>query len=81
MMELNKAIQIAKAYYAEKGMDELTKIYDAGTLWIIYAGKKDQVQYGSSAISIHKTSGEIKSFILPSRENFAILRNAVLVEF
>lgn len=80
MIDFNKAIEIAKAYYHEKGQFELTKIYEAEHIWVVYAGKKDQPKFVSAGISIDKESGEIKSFILPSRTNFEILKNAKLTE-
>lgn len=80
MIDFNKAIELAKAYYREKGQLELTKIYEAEHIWVVYAGKKDQPKFGNAGISIDKENGEIKSFILPSRINFEILKNAKLTE-
>ena len=80
MIDFDNAIRIAKEYYCKKGELELTKIYEAEKEWIVYAGKKDQPKFGNAGISIDKESGDIKSFILPSRENFEILKNAKLTE-
>lgn len=80
MIDIHDAIELAKKYYAEKGLDELTKVYDAEEAWIVFAGKEDQPKYGSSGVAIDKGTGEINPFILPSRENFEILKNATLIE-
>lgn len=80
MINFSKAIEIAKTHFLEKGEQHLTKIYESEHLWIVYAGKPGQVKYGNMGISIDKESGEIRNFILPSRENFEILRNAKLTE-
>lgn len=80
MIDFNKAIEIAKAHFSVKGEEHLTKIYESDNSWIVYAGKTGQVKFGNMGISIDKESGEIKNFILPSRENFEILKNAKLTE-
>ena len=81
MVDFQNAIGIAKKYYAEKGLEELTKVYDADKVWIVYAGQTDQPKFGNSGIAIDKQTGEISRFILPSRTNFEILKNATLIDF
>ena len=34
---------------------------------------------GGAAISIDKASGDVSTFVLPSKENFEILKNAKLI--
>ena len=80
MIDFSTAIEIAKIYFAKKGLEELTKVYDADKIWVIYAGKKDQLRFGNSGIAVDKETGEISTFILPSRINFEILKNATLIE-
>ena len=80
MIDFNGAIEIAKNYFSAKGDSELTKIYESANAWIVYAGKKGQVKYGNMGITIDKGNGSISNFILPSRENFEILKNAKLTE-
>lgn len=80
MIDFHGALELARKYYAEKGLDELTKVYDADKIWVVYAGKKDQPKFGNSGIAIDKESGEISRFILPSRVNFEILKNATLID-
>ena len=80
MVEYKDALQIAKDYYFAKGQQELTKIYETDKMWIVYGGKKGQMKIGGSAITIDKEYGRIGSFLLPSKENFAILKTAKLIE-
>lgn len=80
MIDFNGAIAIAGGYFKEKGDSGLTKIYEAENIWIVYAGKKGQVRYGNTGISIDKATGQINRFVLPSRENFDILKSATLTE-
>lgn len=80
MIDFHIAVEIARKYYAEKGQQELTKVYDTKKIWIVYAGKKDQPKFGNAGIAIDKETGEISRFILPSRTNFEILKNATLID-
>ncbi|MFQ9940115.1 MAG: hypothetical protein ACLRV8_04260 [Blautia hansenii] len=66
MIDFKKAIEIAQKYYQEKGQLELTKIYESKNIWVVYAGKKSS-RFGNAGIAIDKETGEISSFILPSR--------------
>ena len=80
MIDFKKAIEIAQKYYQEKGQLELTKIYESKNIWVVYAGKKEQPRFGNAGIAIDKETGEMSSFILPSRTNFEILKNAKMTE-
>lgn len=80
MIDFKKAIEIAQKYYQEKGQLNLTKIYESENIWVVYAGQKEQPKFGNAGIAIAKETGEISNFILPSRTNFEILRNAKLIE-
>ena len=80
MIDFHSAVDLAKKYYVEKGLDELTKVYDADKTWIVFAGKKNQTKFGNSGISIDKESGEINRFILPSRANFKKKKKATLID-
>ncbi len=79
MIDFQNAIDIARKYYSEKGLEELTKVYDADKIWVVYAGKKDQPKFGNAGIAIDKETGEISRFVLPSRTNFEILKKATLM--
>lgn len=76
MIDFKNAIEIAQNYYQQKGQLYLTKIYESDKIWIVYAGRKDQPKFGNAGIAIDKETGEISSFILPSRTNFEILKKA-----
>lgn len=80
MLEYKDALQIAKDYYFAKGQQEITKFYETDEMWIIYGGKKGQVKIGGTAITINKSNGEIGKFLLPSKENFEILKKATQIE-
>lgn len=80
MIEYKDALKIAKDYYYAKGQQELTKMYETDEMWIVYGGKKGQIKIGGAAITINKKNGQIENFILPSKENFAIIKAAKLVE-
>ena len=81
MIDLSGAINIAKDFYYERGQQKITKIYETDSMWIIYGGKGDQPKIGGDAITISKENGDIGSFHLPSKENFAILRQATLIDY
>jgi len=79
MIDFEKAKEIAKEYYSGIGMNKLTKVYENDEMWIVYATKDDQTQYGGYGISINKETGDISKFILPSKKNFEILKQAKLI--
>lgn len=79
MITFKEAIQIAKEHYLSKGKQEITKIYETDEMWIVYGGKRGQVKIGGAAITINKKNGEVGRFILPSKENFEILRKATQI--
>lgn len=80
MVEFKDALQIAKDYYYAKGQQEITKMYETDNVWIVYGGKKGQAKIGGAAITIDKGDGQIGNFLLPSKENFAILKAATLIK-
>lgn len=79
-MDINMAREIAASYFKEHGDLDISKVYDADTMWIMFGRKNGSVRYGSGGISIDKATKEIKPFILPSDENFEILDKAMLIE-
>lgn len=79
-MDINTAKDIAISYFVEHGGLEISKIYDTDTLWIFFGRKNGAIRYGSRGISIDKETKQIKPFVLPSDENFAILDSATLIE-
>lgn len=80
MIGLQEAMVIAKDYYSAKGEEVIKKVYEADDMWIVYAGKVGQVRIGSVALTIKKIDGEVGNFILPSEENFKILKEARLLD-
>lgn len=81
MITYSDALKVAKEYYYERSQQEITKIYETDSMWIVYGGRRDQVKIGGAAITISKENGEIGRFILPSKENFAILKKATLIDY
>lgn len=81
MIDYKSAIEIAKNYYQQYGNMTLTKIFDSKDMWIIYAKQSKQPIFNSVAVSINKSSGEVSSFVLPSRKNFEILKSAKEIEY
>lgn len=80
MIDIIKACKLALEYYKENtDKTALSKVYDHKDMWIIYA-RSDKIEYGGYGISINKNTGEIRMFTLPSQENFAILKDSVLVD-
>lgn len=80
MITYEKALEIAKEHFSCVPDRSITKVYDSEAFWIVFAAIKDRPQYTSTGISISKDSGEVKRFILPSKENFRILHSANLIE-
>ena len=79
-MVIDSALTIASEYYKEHGNLSISKVYETESSWIIFASKNGMTRFGSNGISIDKSTGNISSFRLPSRENFAILEAAKKIE-
>lgn len=77
-MTFEEAKKIAEDYFT-KGGALISKIYDAEDKWIIYAEKDGKTPIGIPALTILKSTGELGRFILPNKENFAILKKAKLI--
>lgn len=79
-MDFMQACRIAYEYYKEcwdaKG---LSMIKDVGEKWIFYPSM-DEPFFGGHHISIQKSDGEVKPFVLPDKQNFELLKRAVDVE-
>ncbi|MGN1377885.1 MAG: hypothetical protein ACI4V6_05995 [Dorea sp.] len=80
MIEKKEALEIARKYYLENGNQEITKFYDSEKSWIAFGGHAGLAKIGNIGIAIDKECGEISDFLLPSKENFELLKKAVLVE-
>lgn len=79
-MKLDEALRIAKDFYVKQGLPDILEVYETGESWIVFGGIQGKVMYGTAAIAIAKGNGEIRDFVLPSDENFAILDRATKVE-
>ena len=79
MIGLCDARKIAGIYYQNKGNQEIVKVYETKTAWIVFGGRKGMQKIGGAAINIDKASGDVSTFVLPSKENFEILKNAKLI--
>lgn len=80
MMEIKDVIDLAKAYYWERGEQELLQLSETENMWVAFGGKKGELKVGGSGITINKNTGEIKRFHLPSKENFEMLKNSKKVK-
>ena len=72
-------LKIAKDYYKSMGEKRIAKVLEYTDSYIIYP-ESCVGRIGGMAIRIDKKDGEIRNFILPSKENFAILKNSKEIE-
>ena len=79
-INLAQMLQISKEFYAKKGLPDILEVYEGSDTWIVFAGIKGKVIYGSVGISISKDDGSIRDFVLPSEQNFKCLEQATKVE-
>lgn len=78
-MEYTEACKLAYEYYYEaKGVYGLSQAKDLGKKWIFYSVDQTPL-FGGFNISVDKATGEIQPFRLPSEENFALLKSAVIL--
>lgn len=80
MITLEKAIEIAKEYYINRGSPDITYVAEAEGVWIVNGGIKGVRRVGSFGITINKDNGEIRNLILPSKEGFALLDSAKKID-
>jgi hypothetical protein len=76
MIELEEAKKIAFDYLKCSGDRVITKVFDAGDEWIIFAGIPGVKQVGAYGALINKNDGNVKPFKLPSQENFKKLKSS-----
>ena len=76
MIDFIEACELAYTFFKnEIGKDGLRKVYEANTLWIFYAGLEGEI--GELGITVNKKTSELADFLLPSRENLALLNNSI----
>ncbi len=80
IIDFEAAKKIAIEYFCKNENFCISKIYEAETVWIVFATNNGKNKYGGYGISIDKKTGNVSKFILPSKENFEILNNAKLIE-
>ena len=71
MFSFEEACEKAFKYFNNK----LYKALETKSLYIFYGGD-NRVEVGGYGISINRNNGELKPFILPSKENFKILNES-----
>ena len=77
MIDLKTAVELALNYCREKGKStEILTIREHERMYIIYTGIRGVVKYGNAGIAVDRETGAISSFILPKKENFAILHES-----
>ena len=77
MIDLKTAVEKALKYCVEKGKaTQILSIREHEKMYIIYTGIPGMVKYGHAGIAVSRETGEISSFILPKKENFAILHES-----
>lgn len=76
MITLIEAMKIAQEYFLKCECQEVTKFFDSDRGWIAFGGYKGKQIIGVESILINKENGEIESFVLPTKENFEILKSA-----
>jgi len=81
MVELNEAIRIAETYFA-KNNEHIVQINEADEFFIFFgANAKEDIKFGRSDIKINKTTAEVSRFVLPSAENFKLLKMSKQIEY
>ena len=81
MISFNNACKKAVKYFFEKyGEIELAKALETKEAWIFYSGKENKNKVGNMGILLFKENGNIEDFILPSKRNFKLLKEAIPIE-
>lgn len=79
-MDFIQACRIAYVYYKECWeIEGLSEAKDLGEKWLFYP-KTSQPFFGNSHITVSKGQGQVKQFMLPDQENFALLKTALDVD-
>ncbi len=82
MIAYREACAIAFGYFQAKNkVVGLAAAMEADKVWIFYGGSAETAnEIGVQGITVDKATGTVSSFILPSRENFALLDAAKKVD-
>ncbi len=77
MIDLKTAVDIALKYCREKGKStRILSIREHARMYIIYTGTPGVIKYGNAGIAVSRENGNTASFVLPKKENFAILHES-----
>ncbi len=80
MDNFDKACRIAYEYYKEAWhINGLLEAKDLGEKWIFYPNNKDSF-FGGNHITVSKIDTKIEEFFLPDKENFELLKKAMVVD-
>ena len=79
-MNFEEAKVAAQAYFEQRGVTGLASALEAENCWIFYGGKAGVTVCGIPGVKVSKETGELSVFILPNKENFAILKSAKKIE-
>lgn len=81
MINFETACDIASSYYSEKmGVKGIYRPKELEDCWVFNGGTEGDQAIGISKIAVSKQDGGVSLFLLPSRENFARLKEATSIE-
>ena len=74
---VDEAVELALKYCREKGKStQILTIREHARMYIIYTGIPGVRKVGNAGIAVSRENGSIASFVLPKKENFAILHES-----
>lgn len=80
MITLNEVLEIGKNYFAQHN-EQIIQVNETESFFILFgANQNKDVKYGRCDIKINKMTGEITHFILPSTENFELLKKSTKID-
>lgn len=80
MIGYEDALKIAKSHFEARGGLTLTKVFDAGEVWVFNARKDGAISYGGGSISVDKQTGEVAPFPVQVGNNFELINKAREIE-
>ena len=81
MISLTDACKLAQAYFAKTtGTEGISNILQGSDCWVISNGRYGQRRVGGMIIVISMQDGSIRPLRLPSKEGFALTKNAQKID-
>lgn len=81
MINFESACEVASSYYSEKmGVKGIYQPKELEDCWVFNGGAEGDQAVGISKIAVSKQDGCVSLFLLPSKENFARLKEAASIE-